>query len=195
MKNRKSQFSIRYSNNSKSVVKDFFISLRKNLNNMFHGKSLTIKSLTASIEDMDKKYKDEISALRKSLAEQVIAGNKAATKVSWLQRSIKNLASLKTDMNGRSGEFVTRYSEITNIIDNLVNIYAVDGNTEVIDTELKEIISKLTYRLESLVSTLDSTKDANNYLAKQLESARGENVGVRNTMGAFKAEFKAKVAA
>jgi chromosome segregation ATPase len=174
-------------------IAEFFMNLRASLRKVFYGKATLIKNLGKNIEDLRKAYDARIKELNTTISKQGEENGKLSKKIDWLKRSIASLTELKANLVDHNGEFATRYSEVSEIVDVLGRIYTLDGNTEVIDEALKSVIQSLTYRLDSLASNLRTANTVTERANKFSEHHAGEIIGMKNVLGAVKMEVKSKL--
>lgn len=176
---------------SKKVIPNFFITLRKNLSAMFN-KSKTIASLHESIKNIGKKYDERIEGLNKIIADHSKENEKLTGKINFLKKSISSFSSLSHEFVDHKGDMKAQYNEVSQIVSHLVRLYAIDGDTNVIDAALKNVIDTLVNRIENLVETLRSEQNSSKRYAIGVERTQGELNGVNRVLGGIKMEYKVK---
>jgi septal ring factor EnvC (AmiA/AmiB activator) len=181
-----------WSSSNKKVNNNFFTTLRNNMKSLFN-KTATIKSLGESIKSLNEKYEKTIKELKEEIKDKHIENTNLANKISWMKRSISSLSDVKADSIDENSELYKSYIGISDAIDHVVKIYEADDKPNLIDESLRSIINILTDRIQDLNAKLRNSMSATDQAMRKATYNEGVTLGIKETMGAFKAEFKSRV--
>jgi predicted nucleic acid-binding Zn-ribbon protein len=158
-------------------------------------KTATIKLLGESIKSLNEKYEKTIKELKDEIKDKYVENTRLTNKISWMKKSISSLSYIKADSVDENSELYKSYIGISDAVGHIVKIYEADDKPNVIDESLRSIISILTDRIQDLNSKLRNITSSSEGLSRKATYSDGLASGIRETMSAFKAEFKVKVAA